>query len=174
MSKEILAKLKWKRRVYGMLKEGQATWEEYRNIVRVCRDATRKAKVHLELNLARDVKDNKEGFFNYISSKRKARDNVRPLLNEICALVTADAEKAELLKASFALVFTTEAGSQASQALEVRGKACQKEDLPLVKEDWVRDHLSNLETHKSMGPNRMHPQVLRELGDVIKVILHHL
>jgi len=30
-------------------------------------DATRKAKVHLELNLARDVKD-KKGFFKYISS----------------------------------------------------------------------------------------------------------
>jgi len=32
--------------------------EEYRNVVRACRDATRKAKVHLELNLARDVKNN--------------------------------------------------------------------------------------------------------------------
>jgi len=42
-----------------MQKEGQATWEEYRNIVRACRGATRKAKAHLELNLARDVKDNK-------------------------------------------------------------------------------------------------------------------
>jgi len=35
--------------------------------------------------------------FNYISSKRKARDNVGPLLNEAGVLVTEDAEKAELL-----------------------------------------------------------------------------
>jgi len=34
-----------------MWKEGQATWEEYRNVVRACRDATRKAKAHLEPNL---------------------------------------------------------------------------------------------------------------------------
>jgi len=40
-----------------MWKEGQATWEEYRNVVRACRDVTRKAKPHLELNLARDVKN---------------------------------------------------------------------------------------------------------------------
>ena len=33
----------------------------------------RKAKVHLELNLARGIKDNKKGFFNYISSKWKTR-----------------------------------------------------------------------------------------------------
>jgi len=34
----------------------------------------------------------------------------------------------------------------------------------VVEEDQVRDHLSKLETHKSMAPNGMHPQVLRELA----------
>jgi len=54
----------------------------------------RKAKAHLELNLARDVKNNKKGFFNYINSKRKARDNVGPLLNEAGVLVKEDAGRA--------------------------------------------------------------------------------
>jgi len=71
-----------KRKVHGMWKEGQTTWEEYRNVVRAFRDATRKAKAQPELKLSRDVKNNKKGFFNYISSKLKARDNVGPLLNE--------------------------------------------------------------------------------------------
>ena len=66
-----------------MWKEGQATWEEYRNVVRACRDATRKAKAYLELKLARDVKNNKKSFFNYISSKRKTRENVGLLLTEV-------------------------------------------------------------------------------------------
>jgi len=34
MSEELLVDLRWKRKDYGMWKEGQATWEEYRNVVR--------------------------------------------------------------------------------------------------------------------------------------------
>ena len=109
----------------------------------------------MELNLARDVKDNKKGFFMYLSSKRKTRENVGPRLNEVGALVTEDTEKAELLNAAFASVFTAKASPQ--KPLEVREKIWRKEDFPLVEEDWVRDDLGKLSNHKSMGPNGMHP-----------------
>lgn len=65
-----------------------ATWEEYRNVVRACREAMR--KVHLELILMREIKDNRKSFFKYISSKRKTVENVGPLLNEFGALVMED------------------------------------------------------------------------------------
>jgi len=116
--------------VLGMWKEGQATWEEYRIVVRARRDVTRKAKAHLELKLARDVKNNKKGFFNYISSKTKARDNVGPLLNEAGVLVTEDAVKAELLNAFFASVFRAKTGPQESQAPEVREEAYREMTFP--------------------------------------------
>jgi len=41
LNKELLAEIRQKRKVHGMWKEGQATWEEYRNVVRACRDVTR-------------------------------------------------------------------------------------------------------------------------------------
>jgi len=113
-----------------MWKEGQATWEEYSNVVKAHRDATRKAKVHLELNLARDVKGNKKSFFKYISSKRKTRDNAGLLLNEVGVLVTEDAEKAELLNAFFASAFSAKAGPQESQAPEVREEAYREMTFP--------------------------------------------
>ena len=58
-----------------MWKKGVSNWEEYRNVVRACRDVMWKVKAHLELNLAQEVKDKKRGF-KCVSSKRKTRDGL--------------------------------------------------------------------------------------------------
>lgn len=39
----------------------------------MCRDGVRKAKVWLELNLARDAKNNRKGFYRYVIQKRKVK-----------------------------------------------------------------------------------------------------
>ena len=66
--------------MYRRWKQGCVSWDEYRAVVRVCRDRIRKAKAQMELNLARDVKDNKKGFYWYIGRKRQAKESVPPLV----------------------------------------------------------------------------------------------
>lgn len=88
-------------------------------------DAAKKAKVQLELSLARDMKD-KKGFFKCMSSKRKTSENVGPLLNEVGALLTKGTKKAELLNTFFASTFTAKASLQESQTLEARQKVERK------------------------------------------------
>lgn len=50
---------------------------------------------------------------------------------------------------------------------ETKVKDCWKEDFPLLKQDWVREHLGKLDIHKSLDSDGMHPWVLRNLVDTI-------
>jgi len=62
MNRELLLGLRKKSRVYHFWKKGQATQEEYRGLVRLCREKISMAKAQLELNLAMVVRDNKNVF----------------------------------------------------------------------------------------------------------------
>ena len=90
-----------KRRIFHLSKKGQVTQGEYRGLVRSYRDKISKAKAQLELRLATVVRDNKKYFHKYINNKKRAKENLHPLLDARGNAVTKDEEKAEVLNAFF-------------------------------------------------------------------------
>ena len=106
MYKGLPAELQHKKEVYRKWKHRWAAQEEYRDIAWACRAGVRKAKAQLELKPDREVKVNRKGCRRYTGSKRKAEENMGPLLHGAGDTVTKDMEKAEVLIAVFAMVFT--------------------------------------------------------------------
>ena len=92
-------------------------------------------------------------FHHSISLLINIRDNVGLLLNEGGVLVTGDAEKAEMLNAFFAFVFTSKTLPQDSWALGRRERVWEMVSFPLVKEGVIRKCLGGINVHRSMGPD---------------------
>ena len=111
---------------------------DYRDMAQECREGIRKAKAQLELNLARDVKNNKKGFFRYIGQQRKMKETVLSVMSETGDLATTDMEKAEVLKKFFASVCTGKGSSHATQFTESKGRDWENEALTTIGEDQVQ------------------------------------
>lgn len=74
------------------------------------------------------------------------------MLNEKGDLVTVGSEKAKLLNAFFASVFTSNSGLQKSHVPEASLKDWCIEYVILVEQNQVRDYLRKLGIYKSIRP----------------------
>ena len=118
-------------------KQGQVSWEEYGDIARLCGGGIRKAKVLLELTLARDAKNSKKGFYGCVSQKRKVKERVSPPMYMTGKLVTTEEKVADVHNNFFASVFTGNLSSHTFQVDGPEGRDWGSKVPPTVREDQV-------------------------------------
>ncbi|NWI57793.1 RTJK polymerase, partial [Calyptomena viridis] len=167
-----LEKLRNKKMMYHLLKEGLVSQEVFRGVVRACRKKIREAKARFEFKLSTSVENNKKSFYKYINGKRKDKIGLCSLLHGAGNLVTKNEEKVEVLNAFFASVFSGKTACPQDNSPLGLVNNVREHYCPLViQEGAVRELLGHLDVHKSMGPDGIHPRVMREFADELVRLL---
>ncbi|RMC20237.1 hypothetical protein DUI87_01083 [Hirundo rustica rustica] len=98
--------------------------------------------------------------------ERKGKTNLCSLLDKGGNLVTTDEETAEELNAFFASVFSGKtACPQDNCPPGLVDGVRQQNGPPVIQKEAVRELLGCWDIHKSMGPDGIHPRVMRELAE---------
>ena len=176
-----LLKIKRKNKQWGRVRKGIASEEErlgYNKIRNQVRSLTRKAKVILERNIAKNAKSNPKHFWRYVQSKSKTRpgipdlkkpDNPDPPDAHWCenkpVFTKNDQEKSDLFADYFDSVFTNEPDGDMPN-FEKRNFENELCDIKIT-EDTVSKKFSKYKINKSSGPDKMHPRVLKEIAPSI-------
>ena len=122
-------------------------------------------------NLVGDVKANPRDFYRYINSQKKDTQGIPPLKKRYGdGVAQSDVEKADEFNGQFTDVFTK---TEHSQVPLLDRSAPFMEEIVVTKEG-VTKLLKGLNPSKVLGPDELHPRVLKELATELGPVFAHL
>ena len=123
-----------------------------------------KAKLRYEKRITADLKTNCKSFYSYLRNKRKVKSAVPSLDKEDGSRTTSAAESAEVLASAFSSVFVREPSGPLPD-ISCGGSNRDVITDIIITNEGVRKELLKLNIFKSMGPDEIHPKVLKALAD---------
>ena len=149
-----------------------AARQAHQEACRAVKRTVRTAKREKEVRVARSAKSNPKNFYAYINETRVIRKTVGPLTNSDGDLLTSDGATAQALNTYFCSVFTVEDTNQLPtvEPYPVNGTL----ETAVFTQREVLQEIKALNIYKSMGPDELHPRVLREMAEEINAPLTHI
>ena len=155
-----------------MFKEHHCFYVRFAKLRNKLRALTRSLRSKHEANIAKNIKENPKGFWKYVNSQLKTKVQIDVLIDPDSSTSLLDSDKATTLNNFFSSVFCAEDISDIPTydrnfvgpfLLEIQ-----------VEIEDVRDQLLGLNPGKSVGPDNVHPRVLREAAEYLVVPLTNI
>ena len=122
-------------------------------------------------NLVGDIRANPRNFYRYANSQRKDNQGIPPLKKrDSSGLAESESNQAEEFNGQFTNVFTQ---SRFNKAPLLDRSAPRMNDIS-VSTDRVTKLLKGLNPSKAMGPDELHPRILKELATELGPVFTHL
>ncbi len=160
---------KWKK--YVNLRD-QASLAEYKSQRNICRREIRMARSAFERQLTTQATLCPKKFYGYIRSRRKHRDDIATLRDNLGNVLTEGPLKVQLLSEFFRSTFTAEPQNY-NPGVEVGEETATIETVTFSVTD-VRHVLSHIKPDKSPGPDGIPGLILKELSTELALPLSSL
>ena len=108
-----------------------------------------------------------KGFIKYIDRKRRSKENIGPIFVEDSHLANMDEEEVEQFNAIFASVINNTCRPWTARFSELEDHKCGNSGFPFVDAEILKDQLHQLNVHKSVEPEGIHPRIQQELAVVM-------